>query len=135
MVTWGLMLAALSAGAVSLDCGASIEDAVGSAAPGSVVRLAADCAYAGPLTLRPTAPVVLEGTPGARIVGGLIVEGAGALTLRALTVDAEVVALTHVGEGALTLDRVTLRGGTGLHVESAARVRIRDSRLRGVDTG
>jgi nitrous oxidase accessory protein NosD len=135
MVTWGLVLAALSAITVSLDCGSSIEDAVAAAAPGTVIRLATGCVYPGPVTLRPAAPVVLEGTPGARIAGGLVVEGTGALALRALTIDADAVALTHVGAGALTLDRVTLRGGTALHVEADARVRIRDSRLRGVDTG
>ncbi len=135
MVVWGLVWAAMSSGAISVACGASIEDAVASAPPEAVLRLAPGCAYAGPITLRPGAPVVVEGTPGARIEGGVVVDGAGALSLRALTIDADAVALTHLGAGALTLDRVTLRGGTALHVEGAARVRVRDSLLRGVDTG
>jgi hypothetical protein len=131
VVSLALLAALLSPPVVQAPCDAGIERSVAAlldAHPeGGAVRLAPDCTYHGTVRLATDRPVALLGDDGTRLEGRVVVEGSGPVTLRRLTVQGPVTPLVFRGQGALTLDEVTLRSrDDGLHVDGSGPVLLRD---------
>ncbi len=121
----GLLMLLMASPTLEIDCGRDLSRIIQRLPGPALLRLAPGCSYEGPVQIKRDKSLAIVGSPGTVIKGPLVLNDAGALSLRNLRIESETVAIIATRASALTLDAVVLQAQDGLHIRDSGPILVR----------